>query len=152
MSTICLWSTIEIITMLQRIQSVYLGIIGIAMLFFLRLVRPIIGEVSGGNVCHAGKLLYSLSIAAVCLACFTIILTAYAIKRHDNRQLQFRLVCGLLLMLFLLTLLNVLCIYIQPASKWTHSLLCLISVGVFPLLAMYRIRKDDRLVRDDHLR
>ena len=152
--------------MIQRIQSLYLGMVSTAMVAFLRL--PVWVKVDLNRVCTMRPyaliastdqyILFPYAASAL-LACFLILTAIYAIIRHDNRKLQLRLIAGMnrtlviLLILILVLIKKAYTAYLLNgySSYKIGAVLPFIAL-VANLLARYHIKKDEALVNEDRLR
>ena len=146
--------------MIQRIQSIYLLLIAgimLAMLFF-----PVtkVTSISGDDPLNTAGYL-SLAYVLCGLIIGTAILALVAIFKYKKRLVQIKMcfgIIGLILLVYGLYLY----LYVDFVSKSTNMVTSIISsiAIVFPLLALildimaiYRIRKDEKLVKSlDRLR
>lgn len=155
-----------VLRMIQRMQSLYLGTVSIAMVAFLRApvwvgvdldsvftMRPYALIASKGQ-----HIIFPYGLSAL-LACCLIVSATYAIIRHDNRKLQLRLIAGMNRILVILLILIL--VLIKKAytahllngygSYKIGTMLPFIAL-VANLLARYHIKKDEQLVNETRLR
>ena len=152
--------------MIQRIQSLYLAAVFIAMIAFLSL--PIWQKVDLGSICTITSyaliaftdqyILFPYAFSAL-FACYIALTAAYAIVRHDNRKLQLRLVTGIILALILLLILVFFFIkktntayLINGCSSYQIAIIFPFIALIATLLAAYHIKNDEQLANDDRLR
>jgi hypothetical protein len=155
--------------MLQRIQSIALGLVVVLMIAFLKV--PLWEKVSIDHVIDFTMTSYSLVsstglevlfpyIWSFLLACAVILLAICTIVRHDNRSLQLNLIMVMICILTgLIMLIRLLISKAEDLSlmqiHWRDY-----KVGVtFPVIALFvnvfaglNIKKDNRLVNNDNLR
>lgn len=152
--------------MIQRIQSLYLSAVCIAMAAFLSTsvwmkvgldrvytMRPYALIASTNQY-----IIFPYGCCALC-ACYLIVTAVYAIIRHDNRKLQLHLTTRISLTLIILVGLIWVLVKKAHAAYLPHgyssykigTLLPFIAL-VANLLARYHIQKDAQLVDQDRLR
>jgi len=146
--------------MIQRIQSFYLLLIAgimLAMLFFPAIG---IGSISGDDSSIITRV-HILTYALQGLIIGTAVLALVALFRYKKRPAQIKICFGIIGLIVLIYALY-LYLYIDFVSNGSHTIASIISgiAVVFPLLALilacmaiYRIRKDEKLVKSlDRLR
>ncbi|WP_243518311.1 MULTISPECIES: DUF4293 family protein [unclassified Candidatus Cardinium] len=152
--------------MIQRIQSLYLSAVCMAMFIFLKL--PIWEKVGLDSlctimpyaliICKEQSIIFPYSLSAL-LACCLALTAAYAIIRHDSRKLQLRLTARISLTLVLLIILTLVLIkkantayMLQGYSSYKIGIFFPFIALTANLLARYYIKKDEQLVNQDRLR
>lgn len=150
--------------MIQRIQSLYLGTVCMAMVAFLRATVWVKVDLDGVFTIKPYALITSMAqyiifpygLSAL-LAVYLILTGIYAIMRHDDKKLQLRLTAGMNLTLVILMVLILILIKKAHAAYLGYSSY---KIGtIFPFIALvanlfarYHIKKDEQLVNEDRLR
>ncbi|AXI24216.1 hypothetical protein CE557_394 [Cardinium endosymbiont of Sogatella furcifera] len=152
--------------MIQRIQSLYLGVVCMAMVAFLKVSVWVKVDWDHAYTMKSYALIVSTGqhiifpyAASALLACCLLVTAAYTIIRHDNRKLQLRLVAGIGRILVLLLLLIFMLIKKADAAyllggcgSYPIGIVLPIIALIATLFARYHIKKDEQLVNEDRLR
>ncbi|MDN5247492.1 MAG: DUF4293 domain-containing protein [Candidatus Cardinium sp.] len=152
--------------MIQRIQSLYLGVVCMAMVAFLKVSVWV--KVDWGYVCtmksyalivSTGQHIIFPYVASALLACCLMVTAVYTIIPHDNRKLQLRLVAGisrtlvvLLILIFMLIKKADAAYLLGGCSSYPIGSILPIIALIASLFARYHIKKDEQLVNADRLR